>query len=124
MSIDPWDCYVGKLVWYRPGFDGKRYSATIASDPRKLGETNVVRLSDVEEAYGIECHGGEKRTTLAAAALSNIDARDLVDELCTLVREAGLTMTLHGVPVTADELKAHATENVEKRIADLLTRKA
>ena len=39
-----------------------------------------------------------------------------IGALCHLVRSAGLTMTLHGVPVDEDGLRAAAEESAKTRI--------
>jgi hypothetical protein len=52
------------------------------------------------------------------------DRRDLISELCQLIKDAGLTMTLYGKPVEETELRAHATEAATKRIVDAVTRGA
>ncbi len=49
-----------------------------------------------------------------------MDAGDNIGALCLLVKEAGGTMRLHGVPVSADELRAAATKSAAERIADRL----
>lgn len=43
---------------------------------------------------------------------------DHIDELIELLRSVGATMTLYGKPVTADEVRAHATANVVERFVD------
>lgn len=122
--IEPWDCYIGKPVWYSPAIGGKRYAAKIGSEHRKLGEAHVIRLVDLDPEYVREHHPGSGRNSVPAASLDAIDARDMIDELCQSVRDAGLTMTLNGKPVTTDELRKHVETSADERIVDLLTRKA
>lgn len=45
---------------------------------------------------------------------------DLIRELARAVKSAGLTMTLYGQPVNADELRAAATASAIERIAALV----
>ena len=44
---------------------------------------------------------------------------DPIAALCEMVRDAGLTMTLYGVPVTESELRAGAEDSAHERVATL-----
>ena len=44
---------------------------------------------------------------------------DAIAMLCRLVREAGLTMTLYGAPVTEDGLREKAEESVIERLTTI-----
>ena len=54
--------------------------------------------------------------------MSALIEKDPIAALCRLVEEAGLTMTLYGVPVTEQELKKHALESATERMADAICR--
>jgi hypothetical protein len=62
------------------------------------------------------------RTPLSDEEMSALIEKDPIAALCRLVEEAGLTMTLHGVPVTEQELKEHALESATERMADAICR--
>ena len=44
------------------------------------------------------------------------EKKDLIGELCALIEEAGLTLTLYGKPVTEPTLRAFVNESVKSRI--------
>lgn len=48
--------------------------------------------------------------------------KDPIAALCILVEEAGLTMTLYGVPVTEGELRKHAEAAADERIRQAICR--
>lgn len=48
--------------------------------------------------------------------------KDPIKALCILVEEAGGTMRLYGVPVTEQELRAHAEELADERIKRAICR--
>lgn len=62
------------------------------------------------------------RTPLSDEEMSALIEKDPVAALCRLVEEAGLTMTLYGVPVTEDELKKHAYNSAIERMTDAVCR--
>jgi hypothetical protein len=70
--IEPSQCKTGAAVWYEPSA-GVRFLATIAGEPRMLGQTWVVALSMPTDAYGVwRRFGNEKvpiRRSVPAAAL-------------------------------------------------------
>jgi len=43
---------------------------------------------------------------------------DLIGALCLAVKQAGLTMTLHGRPINADGLRTAAIDSAAARLAD------
>jgi hypothetical protein len=47
-----------------------------------------------------------------------IAKNDLIGALCLAVKQAGLTMTLHGRPVDAEGLRIAAIDSVATRLAD------
>lgn len=49
-----------------------------------------------------------------------LDRGDAIGALCKFVRDAGLTMTLHGQPIDETGLRAAADERVRQRIARIL----
>lgn len=53
---------------------------------------------------------------LTEEEMSALIEKDPIAALCRLVKEAGLTMTLYGVPVTEKELKGQAAASSDERI--------
>ncbi len=71
----------GQPVWYYPDTGSRRaFAAVITSEPRKLGEDWVVRLEGLGPEYWEACHGGEERTTVAAAYRLALRPRDRLHE--------------------------------------------
>lgn len=62
---------IGTRVLYAPSLGGKAYAGTIAGQAREVGGSIVVRLEDMEPAYGNDT-GRPGRTTVAAASITNI----------------------------------------------------
>lgn len=44
------------------------------------------------------------------------EENDLIGQLCALIKEAGLTLTLYGKPVTESALRTFAEESVKGRL--------
>lgn len=66
----------GDAVEYRPSFGIDRwFAATVAGEPRKLGDSCVVRLRDLDPEYARIHHPGTGRTSVAAAECSNVRRR-------------------------------------------------
>jgi hypothetical protein len=51
------------------------------------------------------------------AALMALIEKDPITALCQVLRDAGLTMTLYGVPVTEGELRKKALDSAMDRLA-------
>lgn len=74
-SIELSQCKPGTAVWYWPSNTpgSPRFRGIIAQEPRMLGDEPVVRLRDMEDAYGEWRRA--LRTTVPAAALSHVELR-------------------------------------------------
>lgn len=48
------------------------------------------------------------------------EKKDLIGELCALIQEAGLTLTLYGKPVTEPALRSFVEESVKSRIINTM----
>lgn len=66
--MTPANCKVGQWVWYTPS-RGVAFLGRVASEPRGLGESWVVALSNMPKAYGV-WRGTPERDSVPAAALS------------------------------------------------------
>lgn len=60
-----------------------------------------------------------KNAEKARAKWAREHPRDAFTELCQIVRDAGLTMTLNGEPTTEAEVRAYAAGRVDERIATI-----
>jgi hypothetical protein len=65
---------IGTRVLYAPSLGGKAYAGVVASEPRIVGGCEVVRLEEMEPAYGKET--GTQRKTVAAAAVTHLFVED------------------------------------------------
>jgi len=59
---------------------------------------------------------------LTEAELADLIDRDPIAALCHVLREAGLTMTLYGVPIGEAELRSSAEHAVRERIEAAIER--
>lgn len=67
--LRPSQCAIGKRVVYHPSMnDLTGFEGTIASEPRDLCGTMVVRLEDMDPSYG-EWRGTPERKSVPAAAV-------------------------------------------------------
>lgn len=75
----------GDLVWYKVSSlpNGREYAGVVADEPRKLGDTEVVRLKDMDWTYSQDHHPGQNRTTVAAASTFCLRPREAAPEFCT-----------------------------------------
>lgn len=80
--LSPFECTIGRTVWYAPHLHGKRYRARVAQMPIVTNERDqqwTVLLHEVDPAYGLECHGNAERTYVKAAAIECVFATDGLD---------------------------------------------